>query len=213
MADTCCAPPPPQSTDAMATYRRVLWTVLVINTLMFGVEVVTGVIAKSVALQADALDFLGDAANYGLAIFVLGHSLKWRAGTALLKGIAMACFGVFVLSLAVYRTFVVGVPNASIMGSVGTLALIANVVCAVMLYRHRSGDSNMRAVWLCSRNDAIGNIMVVAAAGGVGLSNTGWPDLAVAAVIAGLALWGASQVINHAVRELKHGEEALVPSE
>jgi Co/Zn/Cd efflux system component len=196
----------------MSVYRRVLWTVLIINAAMFGVEVISGVIAKSVALQADALDFLGDAANYGIAIFVLGHSLRWRAGTALLKGIAMAGFGVFVLSLAVYRTFVLGVPNAGIMGSVGLLALVANVACAVMLYRHRAGDSNMRAVWVCSRNDAIGNILVVAAAGGVGLSQTAWPDLGVAVVIAGLALWGASEVIRHAVSDLK-SDARLVPSE
>jgi len=213
MSDACCAPPPPCGpADVMSVYRRVLWTVLIINAAMFGVEVISGVIAKSVALQADALDFLGDAANYGIAIFVLGHSLRWRAGTALLKGIAMAGFGVFVLSLAVYRTFVLGVPNAGIMGSVGVLALVANVACAVMLYRHRAGDSNMRAVWVCSRNDAIGNILVVAAAGGVGLSQTAWPDLGVAVVIAGLALWGASEVIRHAVHELRQDAQ-LVPSE
>ncbi|HIF10774.1 MAG TPA: cation transporter [Sneathiellales bacterium] len=213
MSDACCAPPPISSLEStLAIYRRVLWVVLLVNAVMFGIEVVSGLFAQSVALQADALDFLGDAANYGIAIFVLGHSLRWRAGTALLKGVAMAGFGVFVLSLAIYRTFVVGEPNASLMGSVGVLALLANVFCAVLLYHHRAGDSNMRAVWLCSRNDALGNILVVAAAGGVGLSGTGWPDLGVAVVIAGLALWGASEVIKHAVHELRQDAQ-LVPAE
>ncbi len=213
MSDACCAPPPISSLEStLAIYRRVLWVVLLVNAVMLGIEVVSGLFAQSVALQADALDFLGDAANYGIAIFVLGHSLRWRAGTALLKGVAMAGFGVFVLSLAIYRTFVVGEPNASLMGSVGVLALLANVFCAVLLYQHRAGDSNMRSVWLCSRNDALGNILVVAAAGGVGLSGTGWPDLGVAVVIAGLALWGASEVIKHAVHELRQDAQ-LVPAE
>jgi cation diffusion facilitator family transporter len=211
MSDACCAPPPISSPEStLATYRRVLWVVLLVNAVMFGIEAVSGLFAQSVALQADALDFLGDAANYGIAIFVLGHSLRWRAGTALLKGVAMAGFGVFVLSLAIYRTFVVGVPNASLMGSVGVLALLANVFCAVLLYRHRAGDSNMRAVWLCSRNDAIGNIAVMAAAAGVFATDTGWPDAAVAAVMATLAFTSSWQVIRHALAELRAARLAPV---
>ena len=160
MTDTCCAPTPGPENN-MAVYRRVLWIVLVVNGVMFGAEVISGLIARSAALQADALDFLGDAVNYGVALYVLGHSMMWRAGTALIKGFVMAGFGIYVLSLAVYRAFVLGVPDAAIMGSVGVLALIANVFCAVLLYRHRAGDSNMRAVWVCSCNDAIGNVPVL----------------------------------------------------
>ncbi|NQV21148.1 MAG: cation transporter [Rhodospirillales bacterium] len=212
MADTCCAPSPgPEGHER--TYSRVLWIVLIVNAAMFGVEVVSGVIAHSVALQADALDFLGDAANYGVALYVLGHNLKWRAGTALIKGIIMAGFGVYVLTLTAYRVFVMGVPDAGIMGSVGALALIANVFSAVLLYRYRAGDANMRAVWVCSRNDAIGNVLVIAAAGAVGLTATGWPDLGVAIIIAGLALWGATQIIRQSVHELKHHTGRLVASE
>jgi Co/Zn/Cd efflux system component len=212
MADDCCAPAPgPGGHESV--YCRVLWIVLAINGIMVGVEVVSGLIARSAALQADALDFLGDAANYGIAIFVMGHSLKWRAGTALLKGFVMAGFGVYVLVLAVYRVFVLGVPDAAIMGSVGVLALAANVVSASLLFRYRTGDSNMRAVWVCSRNDAIGNVLVIGTAGAVGITNTGWPDLGVAVVIAGLALWGASQIIRQATHELLVHSGRLVPSE
>jgi Co/Zn/Cd efflux system component len=215
MTDACCAapPPPPPGSEGQGVYRRVLWIVLAINGVMFGVEVASGVIARSAALQADALDFLSDAANYGIAIYVMGHSLKWRAGTALVKGLLMAGFGVYVLALAVYRVFVLGVPDAAIMGSVGILALAANVASAVLLYRHRTGDSNMRAVWICSRNDAIGNVLVIGAAAAVGFTSTGWPDLGVAVVIAGLALWGASQIIRQAAHELRHHAGGLVPSE
>lgn len=212
MADTCCAPiPGPEGHGRI--YSRVLWIVLIVNAMMFGIEVVSGVIAQSVALQADALDFLGDAVNYGVALYVLGHSLKWRAGTALIKGVVMAGFGVYVLTLTAYRVFVLGVPDAGIMGSVGVLALTANVFSAVLLYRYRAGDANMRAVWVCSRNDAIGNVLVIAAAGAVGLTASGWPDLGVAIIIAGLALWGATQIIRQSVHELRHHAGHLVPSE
>lgn len=212
MTDNCCPPPPgPDGHDK--EYGRALWIVLIVNAVMFGIEVVSGVIAQSTALQADALDFLGDAANYGVALFVLGHSVKWRAGTALIKGLVMAGFGIYVLTLTVYRVFVLGVPDAGIMGSVGTLALVANVSCAILLYRHRTGDANMRAVWVCSRNDAIGNVLVIAAAGAVAFTHTGWPDLAVAVAIASLALWGATQIIRQSVHELRHHSGDLVPSE
>lgn len=212
MTDTCCAPTPRPDGPGKA-YSQALWIVLTVNAVMFAIEVVSGVIAQSTALQADALDFLGDAANYGVALFVLGHSLKWRAGTALIKGLVMAGFGIYVLGLALYRAFVLGVPDAGIMGSVGLLALVANLSCAILLYRYRTGDANMRAVWVCTRNDAIGNVLVIAAAGAVAVTHTGWPDLAVAMAIAGLALWGATQIIRQSMHELRVHSGRLVPSE
>ncbi len=191
--------------DAPATerMRRVLIAALVINAGMFGVEITAGLAAQSVALQADALDFLGDAATYGITLFVLAMSLRWRAAAALLKGVSMGLFGIFFIGAAVYHVIGGTLPGAGIMGSVGFAALIANVVCALMLLGFREGDANMRSVWLCSRNDAIGNVAVMAAAAGVFATNTGWPDVAVAAIIATLALTSSWQVIRHATAELR----------
>ncbi len=189
----------------MAGYRRVLWTVLGLNLVGLAVEAGAGVLSGSLALQADALDFLGDAANYGIALFVLARSLRWRASAALAKGLAMGLFGLWVLAAALYKTFVVGAPSAAIMGLAGAAALAVNVGCALLLLRFRQGDANMRSVWLCSRNDAIGNIAVLAAAGAVALTASRWPDLLVAALIAGLALSSSLQVIRQARGELRAG--------
>ncbi len=186
-------------------FRTILWVALVINAVMFVIEGVAGLGAGSVSLQADALDFLGDAANYGLSLFVLARPLRWRAGASLLKGATMALFGIWILGLAIYKAFVLGLPSALVMGSVGMLALAANVVCAVMMFRFRDGDSNLRSVWICSRNDAIGNVAVLAAAGAVFFTATPWPDLAVGAVMAALALSGAWQIIRQAMGELSSG--------
>lgn len=191
-----------------AAYRRILWIVLGINILGFAVEAVAGVIGRSAALHADALDFLGDSANYAIALFVLARSIRWRAGSALIKGFAMLGFGLWVAGETAYRAFVLDVPSAAIMGSVGLFALAANVASAFLLYRYREGDSNMRAVWLCSRNDAIGNVAVLAAAAFVGVTATRWPDLGVAAVMAGLAVTAAFQIIHHARSDLRAGAVA-----
>lgn len=193
-----CAPP----TDGDGAYRRILWTVLAINVAMFLVEAAAGLVAGSLSLQADALDFLGDAATYGITLLVLGHSLRWRASAALLKGGAMALFGLAVLGNAVYQALVPGLPMAGLMGSVGALALVANVVSAVLLFGHRDGDANRRSVWLCSRNDALANLGVIAAAVGVHLTASGWPDLLVGVLIAALALSSGLQVIRQARAEL-----------
>jgi cation diffusion facilitator family transporter len=205
-----CAPP-----AEGGVYRRILWIVLAINATMFVVEAATGLIARSLSLQADALDFLADSATYGITLLVLGRSLRWRASAALLKGGAMALFGLAVLGNAVYRVFVLGLPMAGLMGSVGALALVANVISAVLLFRHRNGDANRRSVWLCSRNDAIANLGVIAAAGGVYLTGSGWPDLVVGVFIAGLALWGGLQIIRHALAELRHahGGQSVISSQ
>lgn len=184
-------------------YRRILMLALVLNASMFGVEVVAGSAAGSNALLADALDFLGDAANYGISLFVLGMALQLRARAALLKGLTMGLFGLWVLGKASWDIFHGTPPEAFTMGVVGALALATNFSVAFLLYRYRSGDSNMKSVWICSRNDAIGNIAVMLAAVGVGLTGSAWPDLAVALGMALLALSGATQVIKQARVEMK----------
>jgi Co/Zn/Cd efflux system component len=190
-----------------AAFRRVLWFVLVVNAVMFGVEIVAGIKAGSVALLADALDFLGDTLSYGLSLFVLNKALKVRATVALLKGISMGIFGLWVLGTVVWYYFNDVMPDPMVMGTVGIAAFIANVVCAFVLYRFRTGDSNMRSVWVCSRNDAVGNLAVVAAASGVFALGSGMPDLIVGLIMASLALWGSAQVIRHALLEIRTGKE------
>lgn len=202
MSDSCCHPAPPAATQS-ARYRRVLWAALFINAAMFAVEVAGGLHAGSVSLLADAVDFFGDAANYGLALLVLGMAVRWRARAALLKGATMGLFGVFVLGRAAWSAASGTVPDAMTMGTIGALALLANVAVAAMLYAWREGDANMRSVWLCSRNDAIGNLAVMAAALGVFGTHTGWPDLAVAAVMGLLGLSAARSVIAQARGELR----------
>lgn len=187
-------------------YRRVLWTVLVINGAMFVVEGGAGLAAGSVALQADALDFLGDAATYALTLIVLGMALRWRARAALLKGASMGLFGLWVMGNSVYHLIVPGVPTAEVMTGVGALALAANLVSAFLLYRHRHGDANMRSVWLCTRNDVLGNVAVILAGAGVFASSSNLPDIAVGAIMATLALSSAWQVLRHARRELRLAE-------
>lgn len=183
-------------------YRRVLWAALVVNAVMFLVEIVAGVAAGSVSLKADALDFLADAANYAISLFVLGSVLAVRAKAALVKGLSLGGIGLFVAANALYNAVVLKVPMAEVMGVVGLLALAANVGVAVMLYAFRRGDANMRSVWICSRNDAIGNVAVVMAAIGVFGTGTGWPDIVVALVMAGLAISGSIQIVRQARAEL-----------
>jgi Co/Zn/Cd efflux system component len=181
----------------------VLWAALIINAVMFVVELAGGLHADSVSLLADAVDFFGDAANYGISLLVLGMALSWRAKAALFKGLCMGAFGIFVLVWAAWSTVAGTVPEPVTMGVIGTLALLANVAVAMMLYAWRDGDANMRSVWLCSRNDAISNIAVVAAALGVFGTGSAWPDLAVATVMGVLALTAASSVIRQALAELR----------
>ena len=195
----------------MRLQRRVFWIVLGINAVMFVVEAGAGWSTESVSLEADALDFLGDSVNYATALFVLGRSLTWRAGMALAKGITMVGFGAFVLASSIVHAVVGASPSAPVMGVVGALALIANVACALLLYRFRSGDANLRAVWLCSRNDVIGNVAVLVAASGVVLSGTLWPDLLVGLIMAGLAIWAGGSVVFQARGELRQAR--MVPAE
>ncbi|ODV14269.1 MAG: cation transporter [Thiobacillus sp. SCN 64-317] len=198
-------------------YRRALWIALVLNALMFGVEIVASFAAQSVSLLADAVDFLGDAGNYGVALFVLGMAPLWRSRTALWKGWLMVGYGVFVLGKSAWQWSAGVVPEPAVMGWVSLLALAVNVGVAVLLYAHRQGDAQARSVWLCSRNDALGNLAVMAAAAGVwatargwpaaGVWATarGWPDIVVALVLAALALSSGVSVIRHARDELRAG--------
>lgn len=181
-----------------------LWAALIINAAMFGVELYAGAAADSHALKADALDFFGDAANYAISLLVADMALAWRARAALFKGITLVLLGLFVLASTVSSALVGSSPEPQTMGIIGILALIANLMVALMLFQFRSGDANMRSVWICSRNDAVGNLAVVAAAAGVFGTGTAWPDLIVAAILATLALTGGWQIIRQAQGELRH---------
>ena len=197
---TCHDHQPAQSVSP--TYKKVLWVALVVNLGMFIVEVASGLKAGSVSLLADSLDFFGDAANYAVSLFVLGMVLSIRAKAALIKGATLGIFGVGVLAYTAYRLWTGQVPEPLTMGVVAVLALVANVAVALMLYKWREGDSNMQSVWLCSRNDAIGNVAVVAAAGLVAWTGSAWPDLAVAVLMAILGITAAKTIIRQARQEL-----------
>jgi Co/Zn/Cd efflux system component len=170
---------------------------------MFLVEIVASIIAGSVSLRADALDFLADAANYAVALAVVGLALHWRARAALLKGAVMGLFGLWVAASTVHHAIAATVPHGEIMSGVGLLALAANLSVAALLYRYRATDSQALSVWLCTRNDCIANIAVIVAGAGVWASGTPWPDIAVAAVIACLGLSSATQIIRRACAELR----------
>lgn len=202
MADSCCAGKSGTSALNDPRWRRILWIALVINAAMFGVEIVAGVAADSRALQADALDFLGDSANYAISLGVAGMALTWRARAALLKAATMLAFGLWVLASTLWGFLSGSSPHAETMGIIGIAALVANVIVALLLYRYRTGDANMRSVWICSRNDALGNLAVLAAALGVFGTGQGWPDLIVAAIMAALAIWGSLDVFRHARGDL-----------
>ena len=205
---TACKPTPSVSPK----FRKALWIALVLNALMFFVEIIGGSHARSVALWADALDFAGDAANYALSLAVLSMSLYWRATAALIKGMTMVAFGIFVLCKVVWSWWLGIVPEPMLMGAIGVLALLVNVSVAIMLYAFRDGDANMRSVWLCSRNDAIGNLAVIVAAVGVFGTGTMLPDLLVAVIIAYLGVTSGLSVIKQARAERKQDKARDVSS-
>ncbi|MXO60958.1 cation transporter [Altererythrobacter salegens] len=186
---------------ASDSYKRRLWIVIALNATMFVVEMAAGQLAKSQALQADALDFLGDAMTYGISLAVIGASVRARTNAALAKGISLLLMGLWVLGSTIYHVFFVGAPEAEIMGAVGFLALLTNMVSVFLLIRFKDGDANVRSVWLCSRNDAIGNVAVMIAALGVWGTASGWPDLVVAAIMASLFLSSALQITRQALAE------------
>lgn len=189
------------------SYKRVLWAVILINAAMFLVEMSAGRLAGSQALQADALDFLGDALTYGMSLAVIGMSLTVRSTAALLKGLSLLLMGLWVFGSTAYQILILGVPRAEIMGIIGFLALAANLASVLLLIRYKDGDANVRSVWLCSRNDAIGNVAVMLASAAVWLTASAWPDLVVAIIMAGLFLRSAQLILGQAWREYRSGED------
>lgn len=186
-------------------YRRALWTVVAINAGMFGVEIAAGALSGSMALQADALDFAADAATYGISLWAISKALKTRATVAMVKGISLALMAVAVLGLAIYQTFILATPEAATMSVVGLMALAANVISAVILMRYKDGDANVRSVWLCTRNDAIGNVAVVLAGVAVAATASAWPDLIVAMGMAALFLSSSISILRQAASEIRTG--------
>jgi Co/Zn/Cd efflux system component len=187
-------------------YKRILLIVILINATMFFVEMFAGVKSGSQALQADALDFLGDTLTYGISLWVIGKSLSLRSNIALIKGYSLLLMAIYVLGSTLYKFWFIQTPDASIMGSIAILAFVANVVSVLLLMKYKDGDANVRSVWLCSRNDAIGNLVVLIAASGVWVTESALPDLIVAAFLAILFLSSAKQIIQQANAEKKQGE-------
>ncbi|MDF0749706.1 cation transporter [Marinobacter sp. 71-i] len=209
MACSCSAPEPKSPAPG---FRKALWIALWVNLIMFLVEGAASLQSGSVSLLADAIDFFGDSANYLLSLSVLSMGMLWRGRAAMVKGITMAVFGIAVLGRAVWVAQSGITPEPMTMGAIGLLALLANVGVAIMLFKFREGDSDMRSVWLCSRNDAIGNIAVMVAALGVFGTGTAWPDLAVATVMGGLAITAGVSVVRHARKDIEGAKQASVSS-
>lgn len=203
MSAHCCHTDPGPAASHPPGYHRVLWIALLVNAAMFGVEIAAGLTSGSVSLMADAIDFFGDAANYGLTLAVLSMGMVWRARAAWVKAASMLAFGTIVMARALWAVNAGEPPDPVTMGAVGALALAANVAVGVLLYAFRKGDANMRGVWLCTRNDAIGNVAVMLAALGVFGTGTAWPDLAVALVMASLAISAGWSVMRQARGELR----------
>lgn len=200
----CCAASP-KFDGVSRDYRRRLWFVIAINAAMFLVEMAAGAVAGSQALRADALDFLADATTYGISLVVIGATLRARSAAAVLKGTSLSLMAAWVLGSTTYHAFVTGVPAAEVMGAIGILALLANLASVLILVRYKDGDANVRSVWLCSRNDAIGNVAVMIAALGVWGTATAWPDLIVAAIMAALFLTSSVQILRQAWHEHRAG--------
>ncbi len=208
--DLCCETP--KFDGLSAGFKRALWIIIAINGTMFVVEMIAGFAAGSKALQADALDFLGDAATYCLTLAVVGMPLRTRALAAMAKGLSMIGLGLWIFGSTLYQVLILDVPSADVMGVVGFLALAANLFSVVLLLGFRNGDANVRSVWLCSRNDAIGNVAVMVAALAVWLTNSAWPDLIAAALMAVLFICSAIQIIAQAADERRGASEFLPES-
>lgn len=202
-ADSCCSGGVPVFDGVEPRYKRVLWMVIGINGLMFFTEMLAGHVAGSQALKADALDFLADTITYGLSLAVIGASMKTRAVAALSKGVSLSAMSLWVFGSTVYQTLVLGMPRAELMGAIGMLALAANLASVLLLMRYKEGDANVRSVWLCSRNDAIGNVIVMIAALTVWGTASAWPDLAVAGVMAAIFLTSSVQILRQAWMEYR----------
>jgi cation diffusion facilitator family transporter len=201
--DNCCADKSCAVDELRGRQGHILRIVLAINAAMFAVELAAGIVAGSVSLLADSLDMLGDAMVYGFSLYVVARSDLWKARAAMAKAGVMAAFGLFVLGQVIYKLVTQQLPGAETMGAVGALALAANAVCFALLWRHRAQDINMRSVWLCSRNDLVANVAVLAAAALVWATATPWPDIAVGALICALFLQSAYVVAREASAEIK----------
>lgn len=191
-----------------ADYRRRLWAVIAINAAMFLVEMTAGQLSGSQALKADALDFFADSVTYGISLAVIGASVRVRTSAALAKGASLLVMGAWIFASTAWHVLVLGVPKAEVMGAIAVLALAANMASVLLLVRYKEGDANVRSVWLCSRNDAIGNVAVMVAALGVWGSASAWPDLVVAAIMAGLFTWSATQILAQSLRERRKSAQA-----
>ena len=211
----CCSADVPVFDGMDPLYKRALWAVIAINAAMFATEIVAGHYAGSQALKADALDFLADTVTYGLSLAVIGASLATRSAAAFLKGVSLSVMAAWVLGSTLYQVLVLGLPSAELMGGIGVLALLANLASVGLLLRYKDGDANVRSVWLCSRNDAIGNVVVVAAALGVWGTATAWPDLVVAALMAGIFFSSSLQILRQAWAEYRttRGRGQIVAAE
>lgn len=204
MGQACCAHTHDAFDGMDARYRKVLWIVIALNGVMFVIEMLAGHMAGSKALQADALDFLGDTLTYGLSLAVIGWPQRVRTGAALVKGISLLLMGLWVLGSTAHMALTAQVPHAPTMGVISIMAVAANLASVLLLMRYKDGDANVRSVWLCSRNDAVGNVIVMIAALGVWGTATAWPDLIVAAVMAGLFLTSAFSILRQSVKEWRH---------
>ena len=209
--DTDCCSHETRFEGLSPEYKRRLWLVITINASMFLVEMAAGALAGSQALQADALDFLGDATTYGISLAVIGAAVQIRARAAVLKALSLTAMALWVLGSTAYHVLILGIPRAEVMGAIGILALAANAASVVILMRYKDGDANVRSVWLCSRNDAIGNVAVMIAALAVWGTATKWPDLLVAAIMAGLFLNSSIQILRQSFREMRGAR--LLPAE
>jgi Co/Zn/Cd efflux system component len=201
--DTDCCSHGTRFEGLSAEYKRRLWLVIAINASMFLVEMAAGALAGSQALQADALDFLGDATTYGISLAVIGAAVQIRARAAVLKAFSLTAMALWVLGSTAYHVLILGVPRAEVMGVIGILALAANTASVLILMRYKDGDANVRSVWLCSRNDAIGNVAVMIAALAVWSTATKWPDLLVAGIMAGLFLNSSIQILRQSFQEMR----------
>ena len=190
------------SEPGSAQERRILIIVLVINATMFAVEFSAGLAASSTALLADSLDMLADAIIYAIGLFALGRASHWRARAALTSGMFQLALGAGIAVEAIVKIFVNGLPDAATMSLFGVLALLANTVCFVLLSRFRDGDINLRATWICSRNDMIGNVGVLLAAGLVIWLESGWPDILIGLMIALVVIRSALRISMEAYASL-----------
>ena len=199
MSANCCAD---KKFDGVSErYKRILLVVIALNALMFGVEITGGIFSQSQALQADALDFLADSLSYGMSLWVIGRSMTLRSSVAIVKGVSLAAMGGWVLLSTIYRIFTEHTPEPFTMGWIAVCALGVNLLSVLLLLTYKDGDANVRSVWLCSRNDAIGNVAVMLAAVAVAYTQSGWPDLIVAFLMSGLFFNSSIQIIRQSIKE------------